>query len=330
MAKEGQKITTKVVIDMNSGNVLSEESFQYTGPMALCEGEGEWHEALPTDVKEWDEVKNSDSPEKFWDQMTNMRHRMGTSIRIPSGDAGEEDLAAFHAKMKDKVPGLMTTPNFDDPKTMGDLYERMGRPKEAKDYAVPEFKNSKDEPIKNLDTTVIDAFKEQAFNAGLTQKQFADAVSSFVSPNLQQQEQAVSKALSEKTALADEWGTAYDRNSKIVENFLKKTDAPESVINAVTAGGVDKTAMLWFHQLATQSTGSSDFQEDTSQRGVMTPAEATIKISEVRQNKQHPYNNKLDPGHKAAMEYVRELYLLKNPKTGKDSAPGSTFGVGVQ
>ncbi len=41
------------------------------------DGGGEWYSSYPETVQAWDEVKNSDSPEKFWDQMTNMRSLIG-------------------------------------------------------------------------------------------------------------------------------------------------------------------------------------------------------------------------------------------------------------
>lgn len=337
MAKKKSKIYTKVVFDMSTGNMIEEEFFDYDGDLALCEGEGgegegdapEWVETLPQDIRDWDEVKNSDSPEKFWDQMVNMRSRMGSSIRIPSNDAGEEDRKAFHEKLKEKVPGLMETPNFDDEDTLTELYGKLGRPAEAKDYATPEFKNSKGEVIKNINTSIIDSFKEQAHKAGMTQAQFKHAVESFVSPNLIKYEEVQSKAAEDRQALATEWGMATERNSKMVENFLKHTDAPASVLKAIETGSMDRTSMLWFHKLASESVkGPGSFQEDDSNKGVMTPEEATLKISEIRKNKDHAYNNKMDPGHAMARKVMRDLYLIKNPKSGTNAAPGTGFPIG--
>jgi hypothetical protein len=328
---------------MSDWSVLEEDSFDYDGPLALCDGEGEgeegggggddqspeWTKALPQDVRGWDEVKNSDSPEKFWDQMVNMRSRMGSSIRLPGKDAGDEDRNAFYTKVQEKVPGLMKIPDFDNEDTLGELYQKLGRPAEAKDYTIPELKNSKGEAVKNINMDTLNAFKDQAFKAGMTQKQFNNAVVSFVKPGIDQMEKTGMARTADKEALSSEWGAATERNSKMVENYLKHTDAPEAVLKAVANGSADKNSMLWFHKLASQSMNSnSDFQSDDGHRGVMTPAEATIKASEIRNNKKHPYNNKRDPGHAAAKKYMRELYLLKNPQSGNTSAPGSNFSIG--
>lgn len=338
----GKKIYTKVVIDLNSGETLHEESFNYGGPMALCDGAGDgdgdgdgaggepsWTDNLPTDVKGWDEVKNSDSPEKFWNQMVNMRSRMGQSVRIPGADAGEEDRAAFYTKIKEKVPGLMVAPDFEKEETLADLYGRMGRPAEAKDYKVPEFKDSMGKDIPGLDLALADTLKESAFKAGVSQAKFADMVTSLISPTIAKYEENLAASKASKDELAAEWGAAHERNSKIVETFLSLTDAPESLTTAFKAGGIGKSAMLWFHKMATQSLGKgSDFQTDISNNAVMSPDEAALKISEIRNNKQHAYYHKTDPGNKAAKKLMRELYLRKNPKSGTDPAPGSQFGVG--
>ncbi len=334
----GKKIYTKVVIDLKSGATLEEESFNYVGAMALCDGAGDddppplppsWTDALPNDVREWDEVKNSDKPEKFWDQMVNMRSRMGSSVRIPGEDAGDDDKAAFYAKIKEKVPGLMVTPDFENEEAMSDLYGRMGRPAEAKDYKVPEFKDSKGQDVPGLDLTLAESLKESAFKAGVSQAKFTEMITALVSPTIAKYEDTLAQAQASKAELAAEWGTAFERNSKIVENFLTMTDAPESLMTAMKSGAIGKSAMTWFHKMATQSVGKgADFQEDVSHRGVMTPDEAAIKISEIRNNPKHPYNNKQDPGHKAAMKAVRELYVLKNPKSGTQAAPGTQFPIG--
>lgn len=294
------------------------------------EGEGgAWHDSLPEDVRGWDEVKNSDDPAKFWDQMTNMRSRMGSSIRIPGEDAGTNDMAAFHEKLTSKVPGLMATPDFENEETLQNLYTKMGRPAEAKDYIVPEFKDSMGKEIPGLDLSLAESFKEIAHKSGISQKKYADIVSAITNTNIANHEAQVAAHQADQDKLANEWGAAHGQNSEIVENFIAKSGAPESVITAMKNGLVGSDTMKWLHQIATQTLGQgADFQNDDSNRGVMTPDEAALKISEIRNNREHPYHKKSDPGHAAAMKLMRSLYLLKNPQTGQNAAPGTTFQIG--
>lgn len=331
-----RKIYTKVVFDMATGETIEEDSFPYYGGVALCEGgeggEGEpasWTESLPEDVRQWDEVKNSDAPEKFWDQMVNMRSRMGSSIRIPSSEAGEDDRAAFYKKLQEKVPGLMPTPDFDKGEHVETLYAKMGRPEKADAYALPEFKDSKGNVLEGAGKDLAESFKEVAFNAGLNQKKYEEVLSAIIKPSLQAREEAQELHMVDKAKLAEEWGAAYDRNSKVVATFIAQSDAPESLTKAIESGSIDSGTMKWLHGLATKTIGKQgSFQADDNNTNVMSPEEASMKISEIRNNKQHPYNNKFDPGNAAAKRYMRELYLLKNPKSGTNRAPGTQFNVG--
>lgn len=291
---------------------------------------GTWADSLPEDVRSWDEVKNSEDPAKFWDQMTNMRSRMGSSIRIPSEEAGDEDRAKFHEKLKAKVPGLMATPDFEKDETLQDLYAKMGRPVDSKGYVTPEFKDSKGQPIQNLDTTMAEALKEVAHKAGLNQAKYAEIVSSITNASISKYEAMLDAQRADHDALATEWGAAHDRNSKIVENFISKSDAPEAVLKAMKTGMMDRSTMVWLHRVASQTLGTgSGFQGDDSNKGVMTPDEAALKISEIRNNPNHAYNKgKSDPGNEAAKKLMRSLYLLKDPKGGTKSAPGTSFQIG--
>ena len=288
-----------------------------------------WTETLPQDVREWDEVKNSDSPEKFWDQMVNMRSRMGSSIRIPSTDASEEDRKAFYQRLQEKVPGLMPTPDFDKGEGLDDLYARMGRPKEAKEYKAPELVNSKGEKLEGAGKEFIESFKEVAFNAGLSQKKFEEVVSAIMSRSIQADEQARQLHQADMEELSKTWGAAYERNAATVSNFLSQTDAPKAVIDAIKSNSADSATMVWLHNLATKTVGKQGtFQADANQNSTMSPDEAAVRISEIRNNPKHPYNNKFDPGHESAKKFMRELYLLKNPTTGKAAAPGTVFNIG--
>lgn len=297
----------------------------------MSDGENtpKWSDALPEDVRGWDEVKNSDVPEKFWNQMINMRSRMGSSIRIPSDDAGEEDRAAFHKKLQEKVPGLMSTPNYDDETTLNDVYAKMGRPAEAKDYKVPEFKDSKGNVLKDAGKAVAESLRDAAFKAGLSQKKYEELLASIVTPSIGTHERTLELQQADRTKLAEKWGVAHERNTTTVNNFLKHTDAPEGVLKALEAGTVDSDTMTWIHSLATNTISKkSGFQSDNSDNSVMSPDEAAIKISEIRNNKAHPYNNRMDPGNASAKKFMRELYLLKNPGSEGKAAPGTQFNIG--
>ena len=94
----------------------------------------EWKATLPESLQSWDEVTNSDSPEKFWEQMSNQRKLIGDSIRIPSEEAGDDSWNAFNEKIMNKVPTLMRTPNSDDSDSINDVLKRLGKPEDVDGY----------------------------------------------------------------------------------------------------------------------------------------------------------------------------------------------------
>ncbi|MGD1830994.1 MAG: hypothetical protein ACPKM1_15645 [Spirochaetaceae bacterium] len=295
-------------------------------------GSENWQDTLPENVRSWDEVTNSDSSEKFWDQMSNMRSRMGQSIRIPGDDAGKEAMEEFYKRLNDKVPGLMKAPDPENDDDLGAVYSRLGRPEKAEEYAIPEIKDANGNviPAEKLDMSLAEAFKEIAHTKGLSQKQYGGIIEAITSMNITKNMEAAEKRQADQESLKSEWGAAHERNSEIVSNFLEKSGAPEMVMQALSKGLMDSKSMKWFHALATETLGDGKrfISDENRNKGVMTPDEAAIKISEIRNNKEHPYHKKDDPGHKAAMKYMRQLYLLKNPQGGSQPAPGTVFNVG--
>ena len=248
------------------------------GQQAGGSGNGEWQDSLPETVRGWDEVKNSDSPEKFWDQMTNMRSLVGQSIRIPTEEAGEEQWTQFHEKLKTKVPGLMPTPNSDDDASMQTLYRQLGQPEKAEEYKIPQL----DGQGTQLDVGPVEAFRGIAHKYGLNQKQFEGIVTEFTGLNVEGAIQAKQAHDAKITELKNEWGAAYDQNINLIKALATKTDAPQALMDAINNSTADAASLRWMYQVAKQFGGAEGVNliSDQSQgTQVMTPAEAQQLIS---------------------------------------------------
>lgn len=294
--------------------------------MGLVHAEGEgggqgnedraWVETLPESVQGWDEVKNSDSADKFWDQMANQRSRMGRSITIPGEDAGEEDVKAFHKKLTDKVPGLMPAVDPSDEEAMGRLYDSMGRPEAADKYEMPEVKVDGYEG--EIDLSAAEQFREVAHKAGLSGTQFQNIVTAITTLNVQAQQDAVAANVEAHKELKKEWGADYDRRMSLATNIAKLTDAPEGLYEMLKEGRGTPADYQWLYSLALKFKGEGkNLQDDQNDaKAAMTPAEAQEKIDEIRNNKKHPYWNKMDPGHKRAMDRMKELYKIREAGKG--------------
>lgn len=265
---------------------------------------GSWIDSLPEPVRGWDEVKNSDSPDKFWDQMTNMRSHLGQSIRVPSKEAGEDDWKAFNQKLLAKVPTLMPKPDSTDPDRMADVYKAMGKPDEAGKYAVPEgLKQVKGDALENL--------QKQAHALHLNNAQFAAMVKEVDAKMVEQQTSATEALEATQAAVKTEWGAAFDKNYEAVTKFLEDTDAPKELIEKAQGKTLDVDTAKWvmtqFNAVKGEGSGAAG---DESTGDVITPAEATMQISEILNNKEHAYWNPRDPGHKIAIERMVKLHRL--------------------
>lgn len=291
---------------------------------------GNWIDSLPDNIRTWDEVKNSDSPEKFWNQMSNMKSHLGTSIRIPSKDAGKEAIEIFHTKLMEKVPGLMKAPDPTNPEDVKALYKRLGAPDTPDGYTLPEIKDLSGKTVdpKTLDMSLVDVFKPLAAQAGVTTDQFKLIVDGIAKHNFQNHATLTEAKQKDHDNLSKEWGAAFKQNTDIVHTFLEKVNAPPNVLEAVKGGFADSATMTWFHKLATQTLGNSGdwIKDENLAKGTLTPQEAKLRISEIRNNPEHPYYKPRDPAHQAARDLMRSLYLMADPEHGSKPAPGTVFG----
>lgn len=288
---------------------------------------GTWQEALPEDVRGWDEVTNSDTPEKFWQQIGSHRQHIGQSIRIPGADAGKEDWTAFNTKLTEKVPTLMQTPDPDNEESTNALYTKMGKPAASTDYKTPEFKDAEGKVIEGLDLAQTEAFKAIAHKNGLSQKQFEKIVTEVTQQNLVAAQKQADDLAGYRADITKEWGAAEDKNYQILKNFATKTDAPEAIIKALENKTLDTGVAKWMLTAANASFGEGQRAagDEGGEQGVMTPGEAKERQNEIMNNREHAYWKKMDPGHKAAVARVRELIILQDPTSATRAAPGTVF-----
>lgn len=264
----------------------------------------EWREMLqsvaPEYVNEWDEFKNADSPEKFFDQIRNHRSMLGQSVRIPSGDAGREQMEEFYSKIQSKVPGLMRTPDPDQPEQVKDVFRKLGAPEKPDDYKLDS--NS------DLDPETLGAYRRMAHEAGLTKEQFQKFTGQLFSTEAERAKQLADQREQDSAALRGEWGGAYEQRSTIAASVARKTGAPDALVAAVEKGEADSSTMRWLYGLS-QQFGQEGVNFTNNQEAVSTPAEIEGQISDILSNNQHPYWDKGHPSHDAAVKRVLDLRM---------------------
>lgn len=270
---------------------------------AAAENQGHWAESFPAEVQGWDEVTNSEGSEQFWQRIGSHRKHIGNSIRLPSEEASVEDMNTFYDKLQKRVPNLMPTPSLDDPDAVNAVMAKLGMPENATGY----------EDITGDDISFndgqLDSLKELAMGAGLTKSQF-NKLAKQVGLNTAGDMQKVTELQeAANTKLKEEWGmTAEDRLNE-ANNFLSQSNAPQSLIDAMSNKQLDADTTMWLHSL---SQGMSESSEASGQNngapsdGKLTPYEAQERINEMLNNKEHPYHR----GETKSRERMRELMVM--------------------
>ena len=260
---------------------------------------------LPESTHDWDEVKNSDTPEIFWDRVSNLRTKFGTGLFKPGDDAGTEDWGKFTTKAVElSGDRLMPRPDLEDDAQRNALYKTLGRPDDAKGY---EFAVIEDAPELSDDRKVF--LSEMAFKANLTKSQLkvmdetvrgADIVS------MTAQKTAMHDATKE---LEQEWGLTFKDRKHQAEKVAKVFFTHLGDEPVLTAPEIKA-----FYSIAKQlGSSSQEFKDQGDQfNSGMSPSEASEKIAEIRGNKDHAYFNMQSPGHAAAKAKMSELYKIKN------------------
>lgn len=219
---------------------------------------------------------------------------VGSSIRIPGPDAGDEDKKAFRTKLKEKVPDLVEVPA--DPakfaEVEGMLFERLGRPKDAKEYPA----------LKDLGVQVPAEIKieeqqlrDYAHGLGMTKKQFAELAKATVAERVKAS-QMTSEA---RAVLKKELGDAFDERLLAAAAAAKKMGASDAEVDSIRTGNVPPhTARNWINVAKAIGAEGSEFGREGGGATKMTPAEAQAQIAELYNNKalfekSHPDNKRL-------------------------------------
>lgn len=296
-----------------------EAGSQAAGEGAAGAGQGDWRETLPESVREWDEVKNSENSEAFYEQMGNMRSRMGRSITLPASEAGDEEWGKFNASLQEKVPGLMPTPDFDDPESVTSLLSRMGRPEEANAYEIPEIEGIE---LPEDRQTVL---REAALKANLTTKQFNTLLSEVLADDAQNFEAAQAAQAEQDRILDEKWGNAKPSKLKAAESVAKTFFGKDSTLEGAPANVIMGLAEI-AKQMGGEGSQLLQMGEGDADAPAMTPDEAAENASIVR--------NKLanmppsDPAYNSLVNKLVKYEKLANPQASDDTNLRTSFSAG--
>jgi hypothetical protein len=173
----------------------------------------EWLETLNDDLKTNESLAQFEDVNGLAGAYVETKKMVGNSLRVPSPEAGEEDMAKFYQTLIERVPNLTLKPDAEDQSAVNKFW---GVPDDADGYEVPE----------DMDATSAQKSREMAAQLGLNQKQYNKALAYFEKEGealTEQQQQASAEA---EQQLDAKLGAAKEQARSIVDNLaLKFQDA---------------------------------------------------------------------------------------------------------
>lgn len=271
----------------------------------------EWLDAL-----EDDDLKGNESLVNIPDVATlaksfvDTKKMVGNSLHIPTEDANDEQRAAFHSKVLEKVPGLMLKPNLEDDEGRSAFFKSLGVPEDPSKYDAVELEGG----IKFDDDRDM-AIRTVAQKAGLTPTQFKDVVSGLLEHDKEGLTAREEMNMQQMKDLKLEWGMAFDDQKAVAEKVR------ETFLDFIPEGSMDARTMKALNVIGKQlldGGGSVGDLRNESTGGTLTPADAKAQINEIMNNADHAYWNQHDPGHAAALNKMIELQSAANPEASTE------------
>jgi hypothetical protein len=274
--------------------------------MMQAEGAGggtatDWKAALPEEQRGaayLQDVKDLPTLVKNYGEALAYR---GNSVRIPGPDAAPEARKEFVEKLQAKVPDLVLVADGDDDAAKAAreaLWQRLGRPKEAKEYAAPEGVE--------LSESALEALRAEASEEGLTKGQF-QARAKRAAAALEAATRAVA---AEQAELKRELGPAYQDRMAGAAEAARKLGADADEVKAIEAGQAPAAYVRRMLAAAKALGGSRDVADQGGgARTTITPAEAAAQRAEIMSRKEF-WTRSLNPALSDQLR-AKDLELAK-------------------
>ena len=158
-------------------------------------------------------------------------------------------------------------------------------------------------------------FREMALKEGLTKKQFNNLMKGVIAGDMADVQGQVDMRTNNQAALKQEWGLAHEENLGMATSVAAATGAPESIVAAMNDGSAGPEFIKWMYSLTQKLGGEGQNLMDRHQQKLHdTPDEIREKISDIMNNKEHPYWVGTHPDHNIALQKMIELQKKLNPQ----------------
>lgn len=233
-----------------------------------------WRDSLPAELRDNPSLSDVNDIASLAKRFIDTKAMVGNSVRMPTDDAGDEDINAFVDKIlaNETVP-LMRKPDPANEDAMKAVYDALGRPEDAGGYAAAE----------GMDAEFFGAMAAEAHKLGLSKSQFEGLAAAQHQAQSAVMQQHVEQREASLGQLRGEWGPAFEEKSARAAQVAEAMKAPEGLVNALKSGQIDGDTLRFLDNVATQLGGEgSQIAQQISKVNAMTVDELEQRRAEVQ------------------------------------------------
>lgn len=179
---------------------------------------------------------------------------------------------------------LIRLPEKEDAPEWAQVYEKLGRPKEAKEYQL-------EMPAEGGDKEFLEEARSKFHELGLNRKQ-AETLAKWwnqkaANVSAQSEEQRTAAVLADAENLKKEWGMAYDQNLGAAKNATKKFGIDEATLDKMESALGYSGLIKFMHNLGSKIGEASFISGDGKTSGfggVMSPEQARGQLAALNQD----------------------------------------------
>ncbi|RKZ84259.1 MAG: hypothetical protein DRQ39_08545 [Gammaproteobacteria bacterium] len=233
----------------------------------------DWRDSLPDTLKSNPSLADVKDIGALAQRFVDTKAMVGNSMRMPTDDAGQEDITAFANKILENANlGLMRKPDSEDADGMAAIYNSMGRPEDVSGYVAGE----------GVDATAFGAMAATAHELGLSKHQY-EAMSL---AHAKMQQGVVDHQTGERNQgleqLQGEWGGAYNEKVGRAGQLIKQLGGHEQLEKAIADGNIDAQTLRLFDTIAQQvGAEGTPLAEQVDQVTQRTPDELRQRRNEI-------------------------------------------------
>lgn len=247
---------------------------------------------LSDDTRGWYQTKGFKAPSDAIESARNLEKLMG----LPP-----ERILKLADKMRDETTNAWTP-------EARQIWERLGAPKEAKDYQI-------DIPKEYGDAKQADLFRRLFHEEGIPKASAERLVkewNAFQGANMQAfKDQQEATAKTSDANLRKDWGQAFEQNVNIAKEAARTLGMDQKQVDAIHSALGQEGTMKLFHKLGT-SVGEGRYIQGGGANQLMTPSNAQHQIKELSKDKD--FSGRLMKGDTEAKAKWQRLHEMAYPE----------------